>query len=229
MLIASFPTSAWQSNCYVVAAAPGKPCVVIDPGPGAAAILTDVLGQHGLSVDAVLLTHGHVDHVGDAAEVADAHGVPVWIHPADEHMLTDPLSGIGLDAGSMLLQLIGSTALPRPRDVRHLADGETLDVAGLTFRQVLAPGHTQGCTLLLTDATGQEGVEQVCFSGDVLFAGSIGRTDLPGGDHAQMITTLAERVATLAPATVVLPGHGPQTSIARELATNPYLRSGGIQ
>lgn len=223
VLIVSFPNSAWQSNCYVLAPETGRGCVVVDPGPGAATVLPELLEQSALTVEAVLATHGHVDHVGDAAAIANAHGVPVWIAAADEHLLTDPAAGLGPQGRFMLAQMRVSAQLPAPDEIRHLVDGQTVDLAGLQITPHAVPGHTPGCMLLTVPYDGPEH-SQICLSGDVLFAGAIGRTDLPGGDHAQMITSLSQKVATLAPDTAVLPGHGDTTVVAHELATNPYLR-----
>lgn len=223
VLIASFSVSAWQSNCYLVAPAPGGPGVVIDPGPGAAARVLALAAEHDVRIAAVLATHGHVDHVADAAELCEATGVPLWIHPADRFMLTDPAGGIAPGSEPMLAQLLGHAPDGRePGDVRDLPDEGVVEAAGISWQAQVAPGHSAGCTLLTLKNAGPQG-EPVCFAGDVVFAGSIGRTDLATGDPAAMQRTLRDIVATMDPATLLLPGHGPQTTLARELRTNPYL------
>lgn len=222
MLIASFRTSAWQANCYVLAAADGQPCVVIDPGIDAAPLVDQVVEESGLSVAGVVLTHGHLDHVADAAAVCERHDAPCWIHPADRHLLSDPGAGLSADFAALIAQATAERDFHEPADVRDLVHATTLSLAGLELRLQEAPGHTQGSTLIMIDYD-DAAVGQVMFSGDVLFAGSIGRTDLPGGDPAQMERSLERIVADVDPATAVLPGHGPQTLLSRELATNPYL------
>ncbi len=213
VLIVSFPAGPWQSNCYVVAADAGGPCVVIDPGVGARDGVAQVVAEHGLSIAGVLLTHGHIDHVGDAADVADGAGAPAWLHEDDRALLSDP--GHHLVALPQLKAAFG-TDLREPTDLRLLRGGETIEVAGLSFAVTHAPGHRPGCVMFT--------LGEVVFTGDVLFAGSIGRTDLPGGDHDVMLATLGGVVAALAPHLAVLPGHGPATTVAHELATNPYLQ-----
>lgn len=226
MLIASFPAGPWQTNCYLLARDAATECVIIDPGVGAAETVRQVVAEHGLTPVGIIATHGHIDHIYAAEELSRDFGVPVWIHPADRHLLTEPLAGVGPMAADLLMQLHGSTTLTEPADVRELADGEHLELAGIDFALSLAPGHTQGSVLLHTPyraPEGETGPGSIVFTGDVLFAGSIGRTDLPGGDHQQLLASLRDKVLTLPDDAAVLPGHGPQTTIARERATNPFL------
>ncbi|WP_171170278.1 MBL fold metallo-hydrolase [Streptomyces sp. I05A-00742] len=219
MLIAGFPAGAWGTNCYLVAPAAGEECVIIDPGHQAAQGVEDALRKHRLKPVAVVLTHGHIDHVASVVPVCGAHDVPAWIHPADRYMMSDPEKALGRSIGA---QLLGELTVGEPDDVKELADGSTLDLAGLQFTVAHAPGHTKGSvTFRLPETTD---IPSVFFSGDLLFAGSIGRTDLPGGDHAEILESLARVCLPLDDSTVVLSGHGPQTSIGRERATNPYLR-----
>ncbi|SDE23536.1 MBL fold metallo-hydrolase [Auraticoccus monumenti] len=222
MLIASFAVGPWQSNCYVVADAPGGDCLVLDPGPGALAPVRQVLREQQLRVTAVVATHGHLDHVMDADALCREVGAPLWIHPADRHLLTDPLAGIGPAAAPLLQQLTGGRPMVEPPEVLDLV-GPTVELAGTTFTLAEAPGHTAGCVLLRADHP-DPAVSGVVFSGDVLFAGSVGRVDLPGSDPAAMARTLAEVVLTLDDDVAVLPGHGSQTSIGRERAANPFLQ-----
>ncbi|MDT0442796.1 MBL fold metallo-hydrolase [Streptomyces johnsoniae] len=219
MLIAGFPAGAWGTNCYLVAPAAGEECVIIDPGHRAAPGVEETIAKHRLKPVAVILTHGHIDHVASVVPVCGARGVPAWIHPSDRFMLTDPEKALGAKLGAPLL---GELTLGEPDDLRELSDGAALSLAGLEFSVAHAPGHTKGSvTFRLPE---QADVPPVLFSGDLLFAGSIGRTDLPGGDHAEILRSLARVCLPLPDSTVVLSGHGPQTTIGRERATNPFLR-----
>lgn len=217
MLVAGFPAGALQTNCYVVATGRGEACVVVDPGQDAVEPLEALLAEHRLTPVAVLLTHGHFDHTFSVAPVCDGHDVPAWIHPDDRELLTDPLKGLSRDAAAFF----GGRLEPRePREVRSLDDGERLELAGLALRVDHTPGHTGGSVVFSTPT--EEGVE-VIIAGDTLFAGSIGRTDLPGGDHARMLASLRDKLLTHDDSAVVLPGHGPTTTIGRERHTNPFL------
>ncbi|MBA3907095.1 MAG: MBL fold metallo-hydrolase [Pseudonocardiales bacterium] len=218
MLVAGFPAGSFQTNCYVVATDAGEACVVVDPGQDAVEPLTELLAEHRLTPVAVVLTHGHLDHVFSVAPVCDGHDVPAWIHPDDRMLLTDPLRGLSPQAGAAFG---GPLQLREPREVRALDDGAALELAGLTLGVAHTPGHTQGSVIFTTPTP--EGVE-VIFAGDTLFAGSIGRTDLPGGDPTQMMASLRDRLLTRDDAAVVLPGHGPTTTIGRERASNPFLQ-----
>jgi hydroxyacylglutathione hydrolase len=218
VLIAGFPAGAWGTNCYVVAPAEGAECVIIDPGHQAAEGALDLIREHGLKPVAVIITHGHIDHIASVVPVCGALDVPAWIHPQDRYMMSDPEKGMGRAIGT---QLMGELTVGEPDDLRVLTDGAILDLAGLRFTVDHAPGHTKGSVTFRLPRT--DTVPQVFFSGDLLFAGSIGRTDLPGGSHAEILESLARVCLPLEDSTVVLSGHGPQTSIGRERATNPYL------
>ena len=219
MLITGFPAGMFATNCYVVANGAGSDAIIIDPGQDAAPGVREILAEHRLNPVAVLLTHGHLDHTWNAAELCDEFTIPAYIHPADRPMLADP--GVGI--GRAMSQIIGDTVFREPEKVIELTDRETIDVGGISFSVDLAPGHTQGSVLFGIDVVTPEGTAAVCFSGDVLFAGSIGRTDLPGGSHQQLLDSIADRLLPLDDNTVVLPGHGEQTNIGRERATNPFL------
>jgi glyoxylase-like metal-dependent hydrolase (beta-lactamase superfamily II) len=224
VFIAGFPAGPWGTNCYVAATAPGTECVVIDPGKDAAEGVASVVREHRLKPVAVLATHGHLDHVWCVTPVAGAYDATAWIHSRDRHLLTDPLAGLSEDTRAMLPQLLGGKEhhWVEPDDVKVLDDTTTLELAGLTFTVDHTPGHTEGSVTFRTPY-GATAVSEVMFSGDLLFAGSIGRTDLPGGDHATMMRSLREKVLPLADDIVVLPGHGEQTAIGRERVTNPFL------
>jgi glyoxylase-like metal-dependent hydrolase (beta-lactamase superfamily II) len=231
VLIAGFPAGSFGANCYVVAPGPHERCVVIDPGEDAARPLEDLLREHDLKPAAVILTHGHLDHMWSVTPVCGAHDIPAYIHPDDRYMLADPLKGVS----PQLAAMVGDATFTEPADVRELKDGGRLDFAGvLGFDLVVghAPGHTRGSVTFRLPG-GAEGPANsspgdadpdVLFSGDLLFAGSIGRTDLPGGDPQAMLESLARVVLPLPDDTLVLSGHGPQTTIGRERASNPFLR-----
>jgi hydroxyacylglutathione hydrolase len=222
VLVTGFPAEAFGTNCYVVAAGPGEQCLIVDPGIGVLDQLDEVLAEHRLHPAAVLLTHGHLDHTFSVAPVCGARGITAYVHPADLEMLADPSKGLSMD----LNQLFGGRIeYSEPEDVAELTDGATLTLAGLEITVDHAPGHTGGSVLFrLPGETSTWDADQICLSGDVLFAGSIGRTDLPGGSTETMLTSLRDKILPLADDTVVLPGHGPATTIGRERAQNPYLK-----
>ena len=220
MFIAGFPAGPWGTNCYVVATGPGQECVVVDPGKDAAAGVAGVVREHGLKPVSVLVTHGHIDHMWCVAPVAGSYDATAYIHPEDRHLLSDPMAGMSQETAGMLLG--GSYEFAEPDDVSELGDGDVLELAGLSFVVDHTPGHTRG-SVTFRSPYDQGEVAEVMFAGDLLFAGSIGRTDLPGGDHDTMLRTLASKVLPLSDNIVVLPGHGEQTSIGQERATNPFL------
>jgi glyoxylase-like metal-dependent hydrolase (beta-lactamase superfamily II) len=198
--------------------------VVIDPGKDAAPGVAEVIREHRLKPVAVLLTHGHIDHMWSVAPVAGTYDATAWIHPSDRHLLSDPLAGISRESAAMLLGMPeGKFEFAEPDDVRELTDSRSLELAGLQFVVDHTPGHTEGSVTFRTPYDDSADVSEVMFSGDLLFEGSIGRTDLPGGDHPTMLRSLATKVLPLADDIVVLPGHGGQTTIGRERATNPFL------
>ncbi len=216
VLIAGFPAGSWATNCYVIAPGPGQPCLIIDPGQDSIDGVHDILREHRLAPAAVLLTHGHIDHVWSVAPLSAEFDVPALIHADDRGRLADPAGTSFAAAREQLLAMTkNSLELTEPSDVQVLHDEQTLELAGMRLRVRHAPGHTEGSAVFELD--------ELMFSGDVLFAGSIGRTDLPGGDHARMIESLRRVIVPAPDDLVVLPGHGPQTTIGQEKATNPYL------
>jgi glyoxylase-like metal-dependent hydrolase (beta-lactamase superfamily II) len=229
VLVAGFPAGAFAANCYIVAPAPGEQCVIIDPGQDAEAGIDEVLAEHRLRPAAVLLTHGHIDHIWSVAPVCGAQGIPAYIHPDDRVLLSDPAKGFPLGAGQ---QLFGGLEFTEPDDVKELADGMTLSLAGLEIVVNHAPGHTEGSVTFRLPGESETAAGRpahtspgrgILFSGDLLFAGSIGRTDLAGGDYPTILRSLARVCLTLPDDTVVLSGHGPQTTIGAERRTNPFL------
>jgi len=223
VLVRGFPAAAFGTNCWVVAPAAGEECIVIDPGIGVEAELDQVLRDDRLKPVAVLLTHGHLDHTFSVTPVCGARGIPAWIHPGDRDLLADPMKGLSPESRTMFG---GKLEWTEPDDIALLDPDVPLELAGLRLGVDFAPGHTPGSVVFRTpgvDVAG-EPAPPVMFSGDVLFAGSIGRTDLPGGSWDQMQTSLARVVLTAADETVVYCGHGPSTTIGQERAVNPFLQ-----
>jgi hydroxyacylglutathione hydrolase len=217
VLIAGFPAGAFAANCYIVAPGPGEQCLIIDPGQDAEAGIDEIVQRYRLRPAAVLLTHGHIDHVWSVAPVCGARDIPAYIHPADRALLSDPARGFPLAQGQ---QLLGGLTFTEPADVVELTGGMTLDLAGVQVVADHAPGHTPGSLTFRLPADADPGT---LFSGDLLFAGSIGRVDLPGGDYATILDSLARVCLPLPDETVVLSGHGPKTTIGAERTGNPYL------
>jgi glyoxylase-like metal-dependent hydrolase (beta-lactamase superfamily II) len=233
MLTIGFPAEAFGTNCFILAPAAGEECLVVDPGVGVEDRVAEVCREHRLRPAAVLLTHGHLDHVYAVTPVCGGEtGVQVaaYIHGDDRYRLRDPLRSIGDGLIAMLEQQFGRRAAWRePSNVVTFSDREKLTLAGLDVEVAHAPGHTEGSVLFtlpeVPDQVGaSSGLSATCLSGDVLFAGSIGRTDLPGGDGAAMERSLRDAVLPMPDDVLVLPGHGPTTTIGRERATNPYLQ-----
>jgi hydroxyacylglutathione hydrolase len=222
VLIAGFPAGSFAANCYLLATAPGAECLIIDPGQDAEQGINEIVDRYRLQPAAVLVTHGHIDHIWSVAPVCGARNIPALIHPDDRDLLTDPAKGLSLMAGQ---QLFRGLEFSEPDDVRELTDGMTLQLAGIDLVVDHAPGHTPGSVTFrlpppVEPGTGEAGT---IFTGDLLFAGSIGRTDLPGGDYETILASLARVCLPLPDETVVLSGHGPQTTIGVERAANPFL------
>jgi glyoxylase-like metal-dependent hydrolase (beta-lactamase superfamily II) len=217
VLIAGFPAGSWATNCYVVATAPGEPCLIVDPGQNSIDGVHEIIREHRLAPAGVLLTHGHIDHVWSVAPISTQFDIPALIHGRDRYRLADPAGSSLVAAREQLMAMTkDSLELTEPSDVRLLDDEQVLEMVGLEFTVRHAPGHTEGSVVF-------EG-EQIMLSGDVLFAGSIGRTDLPGGSHEQMLESLRRVILPARDDLTVLPGHGPQTTIGAERASNPFLR-----
>ena len=225
VFVATLTTGQWQANCYVVAAPGVAECVIIDPGQDAAASLRAVLAENQLRPKGLLATHGHFDHVASAAEIADEFNVPLWIHSADRHLLTEPTAGLSADGAAMLKQLL-RTPMVEPARVEEFDSITELNLARLKFSVTHAPGHTEGSVLLGLDYKSRNPqINRLVFTGDVVFAGSVGRTDLPGGSPSVMGQTLRDVVLALPDTSALLPGHGAQTTMARERLENPYLQA----
>jgi hydroxyacylglutathione hydrolase len=217
-----------QCNCYVLAPHAGADAIVVDPGQRALGPLRRILDENRLTPAAVLLTHGHVDHIWSAQKVADTYGCPAYIHPDDRHMLVDPIKGFG----PRLAQVAFGALFHEPRQVVELdRDGDKIELGGITVTVDHTPGHTKGSVVFRVTG-GQERSDSggftdaptdVVFSGDTLFKQSVGRTDLPSGSGRDLLGSIVTKLLVLDDDTVVLPGHGPKTTIGAERRTNPFL------
>ncbi len=222
-----FPAAAFDTNCFVLATGEGQECVIIDPGIGVIDTLGEVFREMRLRPAAVLLTHGHLDHVYAVTPVCRGGGA-AYIHGDDRYRLRDPLADLDRGMIAMMESQFGAKATwAEPDDIREVRDGETITIAGLDFGIVHAPGHTEGSVMFtladIPDGINVE-VSSSVVSGDVLFAGSIGRSDLPGGDEAAMRRSLRDTILPMPDDRLVLPGHGPLTTIGRERRSNPFLQ-----
>jgi hydroxyacylglutathione hydrolase len=230
VLTIGFPAVVAGTNCYILAPSAGEECLIVDPGVGVTRKLAELLREHRLKPAAVLLTHGHFDHVYSVTPVCSSAGVTAYIHSEDRYRLKDPLSAVGPELIAMFEQQFGQKAgWQEPTDVANLTNGQELTIAGLDLRVLHAPGHTQGSVMFVLPEVpeglaAEVGARSTVLSGDVLFAGSIGRTDLEGGDGAAMNRSLRDVVLPLPDDVLVLPGHGPATTMERERGTNPYLQ-----
>ena len=214
MLIRSFVAPMFATNCWIIAADKGSECIIVDPGmTDISAEVEMIVAEEGFKPVAALLTHGHLDHTFSVKPLADGYGIPAYIHAEDRRFIADPA---GIHGPQFVEQLKGMN-FAEPVSVENLKDGSTLDFLGVKIRAIHSPGHTRGSLMFLLN-------EEILLSGDVLFAGSIGRTDLPSGSASDMRNTLSKKVLTLDDDIRVLPGHGEETTIKYERKTNPYLK-----
>jgi glyoxylase-like metal-dependent hydrolase (beta-lactamase superfamily II) len=213
MLVDSFAAPMYATNCWVIAPKAGSECVVIDPGmPDVSATLNDLLAKHSLKPVAIIATHGHLDHTFSIQPIADGYQIPAYIHSLDRVALAHPEKIHGPE----FVATLSSMEFAEPADVRELRNGEIVEIVGMKFKALHAPGHTAGSLMFEID-------DELLVSGDVLFAGSIGRTDLPSGSAKDMEQTLRKKILPLGDHLRVLPGHGEETTIAAEKRSNPYL------
>jgi glyoxylase-like metal-dependent hydrolase (beta-lactamase superfamily II) len=204
---------AAATNTYVIAPEPGGPAVIVDAPPDVDAIVA-LLARHDLSAAALLLTHGHIDHVGGAGGAVRRTGAVAYLHPDDDFLAADPVAQLQSIFGVLPP---GSEEFAPPDRFEQLTDGQRLTLAGMEFEVRHTPGHTPGHVCFHLEDEG------MLFSGDQLFAGSIGRTDFPYGDFDALMRSMANKVMTLPDEIAVLPGHGPATTIGRERTTNPFI------
>ena len=223
MQIYSFTAGPWQTNCYIVAPSDGSECLIIDPGMKAASQVREVVAEHNLKPVAVLLTHGHIDHMWSVFPVASGYGIPALVHGSDRHLLADPGQAISAETRAALPTMMDSEdVFAEPDEVREVVDNMNLSIAGFDITIRHAPGHTAGSVLF--DFAGSQSEDQrSIFTGDVLFAGAIGRTDLPGGSPEAMNDSLRNVVLGIGDNSRILPGHGPSSFMNIERETNPYL------
>jgi len=214
MLVRSFPAPMFATNCWIIAPSEGSECIIVDPGmPDISRDIEMIIEEHKLKPVAALLTHGHLDHTFSITPLADGYEIPAYIHSEDRRFIADPA---GIHGEQFIAQLEAMTFV-EPKKVNELKNGATLELLGMKITAIHAPGHTRGSLMFTVN-------DEILISGDVLFAGSIGRTDLPTGSSKEMITTLKTKVLTLSDDLRVLTGHGPETTIKFERKNNPYLK-----
>lgn len=218
MLVKSFVAPIAAANCWFIATGRGQECAIVDPGgPDVSWQISQMCLEYDLKPVAVFLTHGHVDHTFSVAPTCAGYSIPAYIHSEDRILLTHPEKAL---SPLFAATLEGSTFF-EPSDVRELRNGEILDLLGMKIRITHAPGHTRGSLLYQFQ---DDSDQQVLITGDVLFAGSVGRTDLPSGSAVDMENTLRKKIWPLPDSLRVLPGHGPETTIGREKMVNPFLK-----
>jgi glyoxylase-like metal-dependent hydrolase (beta-lactamase superfamily II) len=204
----------YATNCWILAAEKGSECIIVDPGmPDISSEIEMIIEEEGLKPVAVLLTHGHLDHTFSVIPLADGYGIPAYIHSEDRKALLHP----EVIHGAEFIAALSGTVWSEPSEVRELKNNQKFEAVGLNITGIHAPGHTAGSLIFTVN-------DEVLISGDVLFAGSIGRTDLPSGSQEAMQHTLMTKILPLGDHLRVLPGHGPDTTIEYERRTNPYLK-----
>ena len=214
MLVRSFAAPMFATNCWVIAPSAGSECIIIDPGmPDISAEIEMIISENNLKPVAALLTHGHLDHTFSIKPLADGYDISAYIHSEDRRFIADP---VGIHGEQFISQLAGMT-FEEPKKVEELKNNQILSLVGMEITAIHAPGHTRGSLMFTIN-------DELLISGDVLFAGSIGRTDLPTGSPSAMEQTLLKKVLPLSDDLRVLTGHGPETTIKFERKNNPYLK-----
>jgi hydroxyacylglutathione hydrolase len=231
--VVGVPLGRWQTNCYLVGDRAAGAAVVVDPGETAETAVPKLLAETGVTCEAILLTHGHLDHLWGVPSLARELDVPVLLHPDDRWIWDDPAAAFGAPP-ELLAEQLGLVWDPPTDHLRDVTHDEDVTYAGVTYRVHHNPGHTPGhvtylgrqlagtpVTFTLGDA--ETASPDVLFSGDLVFAGAMGRTDFPRGDDRAMFRSLFDTVLPLEDDTLILSGHGPDTTVGRERATNPFL------
>jgi glyoxylase-like metal-dependent hydrolase (beta-lactamase superfamily II) len=211
----------FETNCWILALGTGQECIIVDPGMAKPNLVNEIeqkVSELKLKPVAVFITHGHLDHTFSVLPLTKQVPMRTFVTGADRFLLTDPMGA--LDRGGVseqFLRAFGVEKFKEPDEIVELEDFSTFEVAGMQITSIFAPGHTKGSVIFTVE-------NKQLISGDVLFAGSIGRTDLPTGSASQMRKTLRDRILTLPDGLNVLPGHGGQTTIGTERVRNPYLQ-----
>ena len=208
MIFERFVVGMLQTNCYLLGDEEARVAVIVDPG-GDTPRLSARIGELGFELAAILLTHGHFDHAMDAWTLRARHGGLIYLHEKDYPLLRDRMVGMGAVLGADTDKITID---------KTFSDGETVKFGSIELKAIETPGHTPGHVSLLLEK------EKILLVGDVLFAGSIGRTDFPGGSYDQLIASVTDKIFPLDGNTVVYPGHGPETTVDKEKRTNPFFR-----
>lgn len=211
----------WQANCYVVGDRELGAAVVVDPGQDAGATIPQRLDANGVRCEAILLTHGHLDHVWAAPELANKLDVPIFLHGDDRWLWDDPAAAFGNFPPGALEAQFGLHWQPPNERLESLRDEMTVTLAGMSIEVRHTPGHTPGSSVFLLTDTGED--DPLLLSGDLIFAGSVGRTDFPNGSFEQQNESIKRVVLPLDDATRILSGHGPETTVGEERRTNPFV------
>jgi hydroxyacylglutathione hydrolase len=212
MVVEMLTVGPFQENCYVIGDEESGVGALVDPGDEATRIALTV-ERTGLEIAWIIVTHAHIDHVGAVASLVEEYSCPVLMHEEAEAMLK-----LAPHQAMMMGLRFGKV----PTVDRHVGDDEVLEVGSLRLRSLYTPGHSPGHLAFYAEEQG------IVFSGDTLFAGSVGRVDLPGGSMGVLMQSISERLLTLPDETRVLSGHGPETTIGQERMYNPFLRGGGV-
>jgi glyoxylase-like metal-dependent hydrolase (beta-lactamase superfamily II) len=220
MLVERIVAPYFATNCWILSTGAGNECAIVDPGIAVPDLAQRIIGRCDelrLKPVAILITHGHLDHTFSLLPLAREGGVSTsYVHPADRELLINPARGLGAQGLALLEQLSPTKVWEEPDRVEEVSDEDVIEVAGMDIQVVHAPGHTKGSVMYRVNSG-------TLLSGDVLFKGAIGRTDLPTGSPRAMRESLTEKVLTLPDEIRVLPGHGDETTIGQERLTNPFL------